>query len=613
MTLEGERVRSMMKERLSVQVSGRRRSSMMQGARDLAEFQRRHGIAVLRQRSRAMYHLFRRKACAIGHMIVWCKLWKKEIEAQVRTEDWFLMSEKLLADSSTIVIPDAHEFVTLVPITEGNVETGKYEEIRFNKDHFKFDRRSQKSCLSPTAREFLTTKPAGSRSPTEIAEIVRCLKSFASFGRFPLELQKEIANSAILDCYEKSRILSRCGRRPDGWYIVLYGQLLLRPKSISGSTEAKVAEVGQIIGEDEVTLNLPRSYTIVTKDDNTEVLYICKQDYLEAKIRLEGRCGFEDVRKTFQNNPTLRHFDFDILLTEEKSWQVHTYQTGAIIACQRKENPNDPNIEFTVSNLTASDLMDEHALEKEKSSYFCVVQKGSADIYGVCSETDLRQKERHKLALHPSNKKLFRFLDPSVNEWRKMNRHYVDNEDGNLEEGFMLLLPENWSSDERSCRPLTAPVPRRYQRHTPFMDDPELSTMAPIQYQEPSVVGPNPSTFVNPSWTSDKGTAKIRVAKIGRAEAGSIFGLHGAVKEQLKPWLKDGIEVGIQAKALGVQTPPDVYFVSNGCQVILVKKDVYYKGLERDAKCITASRVKKKNKKLENMWFIYFNPSKLFL
>ena len=80
-----------------------------------------------------------------------------------------------------------------------------------------------------------------------------------------------------------------------------------------------------------------------------------------------------------ESNPILQHFKNEQLDEDPKSWQANSFQNGTLIASEEQpdatQDPtNEPN--FSVANLTASDLIDDYKLAKEKKKYFCLVKKG---------------------------------------------------------------------------------------------------------------------------------------------------------------------------------------------------------------------------------------------
>ncbi|MCF7927960.1 MAG: cyclic nucleotide-binding domain-containing protein [Spirochaetales bacterium] len=114
------------------------------------------------------------------------------------------------------------------------------------------------------------------KTPAEIEEFLRRVDFFRDLGDFEVQ---EIAKRCRHMVVEKGRVIFREGEKADGFYIIVDGRVQVWKDY--GSDEPDLLaehETGRFFGEMALIDQLPRSATVITRDES-ELLYLERQDF----------------------------------------------------------------------------------------------------------------------------------------------------------------------------------------------------------------------------------------------------------------------------------------------------------------------------------------------
>ncbi|KAL3851983.1 hypothetical protein ACJMK2_015672 [Sinanodonta woodiana] len=161
--------------------------------------------------------------------------------------------------------------------------------VHFDPSHFKADRQMR---MSAEAKRVLTTPPE-TRTAADIHYATVALRSIDSIAAYPLRMQKAFATYGTFECYDAARIIVQQDHPPNGFYFILYGQVIVagkHPDSIYAKTYCHLKRnenFGDYLpnGELAIVHRTKRMSTVITKE-YTELLKIDIETY--EKIFMAG-------------------------------------------------------------------------------------------------------------------------------------------------------------------------------------------------------------------------------------------------------------------------------------------------------------------------------------
>ncbi|XP_070191628.1 uncharacterized protein [Littorina saxatilis] len=146
----------------------------------------------------------------------------------------------------------------------------------FDPAHFKANTQRK---ISQEAQRILT-KPPEERTPEEIHFAMIGLRDIPQLAIFPVRMQRNFAQFGEFQSYEAKRMILKQGHHAEGYYFVLYGNVVVAVKSEDTGFAKIVVELGrgEAFGELAIVSGGSRNSSVLTKTF-TELLCITKPVY----------------------------------------------------------------------------------------------------------------------------------------------------------------------------------------------------------------------------------------------------------------------------------------------------------------------------------------------
>ncbi|KAK3605846.1 hypothetical protein CHS0354_002481 [Potamilus streckersoni] len=180
-------------------------------------------------------------------------------------------------------IGQTHPLYNQFELIRNSAPKSKDHYIHFDPSHFKADRQMR---MSAEAKRILTTLPE-TRTAADIHYATVALRNIDSIAAYPLRMQKALATYGTFECYDAARIIVQQDHSPDGFYFILYGQVIVagkHPESIYAKTYCHLKRSDNF-GELAIAHRTKRMSTVITKE-YTELLKIDSETY--EKIFMAG-------------------------------------------------------------------------------------------------------------------------------------------------------------------------------------------------------------------------------------------------------------------------------------------------------------------------------------
>ncbi|XP_076469472.1 uncharacterized protein LOC143299864 [Babylonia areolata] len=184
----------------------------------------------------------------------------------------------------------------------------KDDDMLFDPSRFKANRQRR----VPQEAKRILTKPAAERTPEEIQYAMIGMRNIPQVAIFPMRMQRNLAQFGEFQCFEAKRRILRQGHPADGFYVILYGNVIVAVKNEETGFAKIVVELprGETFGDIAIVSGGARNSSVLTKT-YTELLYISKSVY--ENTFLTG--GMKSI-----NDPD--HHDFLGSLSFLRGWPI---------------------------------------------------------------------------------------------------------------------------------------------------------------------------------------------------------------------------------------------------------------------------------------------------
>nr|KAG5711384.1 hypothetical protein BaRGS_006081 [Batillaria attramentaria] len=221
----------------------------------------------------------------------------------------------------------------------------------FDPSHFKANRQMR---MSQEAKRILT-KPPEERTAEEIHFAMIGLRGLPIIAEYPVRMQRNLAQYGRFECFDAKRVIVKQGRRPEGFYFVLYGSVIVAVKDDITGFAKIVCDInrGESFGELAIMNKGTRNSSVLTKT-YTELLSISDTAYEKIFMTGENRS---------LNDPD--QYDFLSSMPFMRGWPVK----------KLFENPDPKNVTFGYFPRKSVLVKDSNF-----SDWLILVKSGSATV-----------------------------------------------------------------------------------------------------------------------------------------------------------------------------------------------------------------------------------------
>ncbi|XP_033745168.1 uncharacterized protein LOC117330792 isoform X2 [Pecten maximus] len=468
---------------------------------------------------------------------------------------------------------------------EAAEHTGVISNKRLNTDYFKADKQMR---MSQEGRRTLT-KPSGERTQAEIHHSTLALRNVKIIGDYSLKIQQAFAKVGFFESYEAKRFIVKEGGKPENYYVIIYGQILIVKLDEHKSTAKTLVKLkrGDDFGELGIYHGKPRQGSIIT-ETYTELLRVSDEDF--KTIVMGGNRLDPEVDPFLLNQSFLQ------------GWPLHVL----------KENPK----QFMTSYVQRNTVME---FDSRRSDWLYIVKSGSIKVLKKLVKTlpSVSEKTgRHIQKAHTDGYQAFLVRDTDYSRHARYNGLYIpralsiDSDDEESEDG-PLSARSNISYDIKSApllerldqvlRPSTAfhmttPTSKRQDRNAKSAifrtQKTNLRTLTSSTDSEKSEnekenvetrdINGNPASEKQEGRRTifDDWDAQYRQAEHEETEAdrNPLF-----VTVQT---LKKGEVFGLQYIVFDDQPQPSLIVVSNGADCVRISRRLFKQHLQKDPRMV---------------------------
>ncbi|XP_041350042.1 uncharacterized protein LOC121369190 [Gigantopelta aegis] len=167
-------------------------------------------------------------------------------------------------------------------VQSNSAQVDKLRYIFFNPAHFKANTQMR---MSHEVKQILT-KPPEKRTEDEIHHAMIALRGLKLVAEYPVRMQRNLAQYGYFSSYGPRRFVIKENRRPEGFYFIIYGKVLVAVLQGSGYAKTVVELTAEhSFGELAIINGTRRQSSVITKT-YTEILGISDEVY--AKIFMVG-------------------------------------------------------------------------------------------------------------------------------------------------------------------------------------------------------------------------------------------------------------------------------------------------------------------------------------